>query len=272
MSEMLFQEQEHEVIYLKRLIETLDLILDHEVLELRGNDPDTEIYFHTATHQKYFYIIVLDFLSKPNQKLIGEDLSCLDLLINIQKNPYFDVDNSISKLTTATEAFQSWLNKEITVDVWLPIIDKQCNLKLKREEFIKICGNISKHNFASLTGVSDQIRKILKRNRIDLSLYNSLLTLNDFYERFHNDILIYHGSNIAEMLNNIRWGIHDYLLPEFKNSYKKDDSDRMRYAYTYPKNIKNEFARTCYWDLMNSIRTKPKLKKFKSNKYLKLSY
>lgn len=272
MSEISFNEQEQEVIRLKHIIETLDLILNHKVLELRGNDPDTTIYFHTAIHQKYFYIILLDFLSKPAQELIGENLSGLDMLINIKENPHFNTDKSISELIATTKVFQSWVNKEITVDVWLPTIDNQCKVKLKRGEFIKICGNISKHNFARLTGVSKQICRILKRNENDISLHDSLLILNEFYERFHDDILNYHSSNIVEMLNNIQWGIHDYLLPEFNKSYEKDDSDRMRYRYIYPRNIKNEFVKKCYWDLMNSIRTKPRLRKFESTKYLKMTY
>lgn len=272
MSEILFNDQEREVIHLKHIIETLDSILNHKVLELRGNDPDTTIYFHTEIHQKYFYIILLDFLSKSDQKLTGDNISGLDLLINIKENPPFDIDNSISELIATTKAFQSWINKEITVDVWLPTIENQCKVKLKREEFIKICGNISKHHFARLTKVSKQTQEILKRNEISISLEDSLLILNEFYERFHDDILNYHSSNIVEMLNNIRWGIHDYLLPEFNKSYEKDESDKMRYRYIYPRNIKNEFVKKCYWDLMNSIRAKPCIRKFESTKYLKMIY
>lgn len=274
MSEKLFTEQEYEVICLKAAIDSIDSILNHKVLELRGNDPDAEIYFHTETHQKYFYIIVLDFLSKTEQILTGENVSCLELIKNIKESPNFNTDNSISELTAAINTFYSWINEEITVEVWLPSIEKQCNVKLKREEFIRICGNISKHNFTRLTIVSKEIREILKKRQIDISFHDSLLILNDFYERFHEDILIYHGSNIAEMLNNIRWGIHEYLLPEFNRSYRKDESDPrgLRYSYTYPENIKAEFAKNCYWGLMNSVRAKPNLKRFKSTKWLKLRY
>ena len=122
--------------------------------------------------------------------------------------------------------------------------------------------------------VSNEIRKILEKRGIKLSFHDSLLILDDFYERFHDDILIYHGSNIAEMLNNIRWGIHEYLLPEFNKSYKKDDSDArgLLYGYTYPEKIKSKFARNCYWSLMNSVRAEPRIRKFKSTKWLKLRY
>lgn len=44
------------------------------------------------------------------------------------------------------------------------------------------------------------------------------LALEDFYRWFHDDILNYHASTIAEFLNNIRWGIYEYLQPEFQRS------------------------------------------------------
>ena len=125
-----------------------------------------------------------------------------------------------------------------------------------------------------MTIVSKKLVEILKRSKIDISLHDSLLILEDFYERFHDDILIYHASNIVEMLNNIRWGLQKYLLPEFNKSYRKDISDPrgLRYSYNYPKNIKEKFAKSCYWNLMNSIRREPNFKKFKSTKWLKLRY
>ena len=76
------------------------------------------------------------------------------------------------------------------------------------------------------------------------------------------------------MVNNIRWGIHEYLLPEFNKSYRKDhyDKEGLSYSYDYPKNINDKFAKSCYWSLMNSVRAKPHIKKFKSTKLLKLRY
>ena len=64
------------------------------------------------------------------------------------------------------------------------------------------------------------------------------------------------------------------MLPEFNKSYKKDLSDplKLRYSYIYPKNVKNKFAKTCYWSLMNKVRAEPNIRKFKSTKWLKLRY
>lgn len=269
-----FTLQEYEVISLKILIDTIDSMVNYEVLELGGSDPDVTVYFSTSTHQKYFYIMLVDFLSKADELLTGAAYNCVELLENISKNPQFNKNSSISSFKTASNIFKSWLDQEVTVDTWLPGIKKQCSLKLKREEFIVVCGNISKHHFARLTRISKKIKKILEKNGVDIPSHDSLLVLSDFYERFHDDILIYYGSNITEMLNNIRWEIQDYLLPEFNMSFKKDKSDpnSIRYNYTYPKDVKTDFAKTCYWNLMNSVRAKPCVKRFESTKYLKLRY
>lgn len=265
-------EQELESIYLKAAVDCLDSMLSPQLLELRGDDPDCETYFHQTTHHKYFYILLIDFLSKSDKLLTGKNLTCLELIKEMAKNPSFNINDSVLKLNTAVETFYNWLNEEVVVNVWLPTIDKESDMKLKRQEFIHICSNISKHNFTRLTIVSKKIKKILKMNGIEISSQDSLLILNDFYERFHDDILIYHGSNITEMLNDIRWGIQTYLLPEFDRAYIKDPSDRFRYSYNYPENINDDFARSCYWGLMNSVRREPSFKKFKSTKWLKLRY
>ncbi len=274
MEKMLFNDKEYEIILLKRLIETLDLMLNSEVLELHGNDPHTEVWFQTSIHQKFFYIILLDFLSRSDLELCKEKASCIDSLTIIQEKPNFNDNESISEFNTATEIFKSWINEEVIIkNFYISSLNKEFNLELKREEFIRICGTISKHNFTKLTRISEDIQKILKKNSINISNTSPILLLNDFYEKFHNDILIYHISNISEMLNNIRWGIHHYLLNEFNKSYMKNSSNSYgEYRYIYPKDVKNKFVRVCYWDLMNSIRSKPQFRKFKTTKYLKTRY
>jgi len=272
MSEEIFNEQELEAICLKAAVDCLDSMLTPEIIELRGNDPDSEVYFHQTTHHKYFYILLIDFLLNSSNLITGKSHTCLEFIKEIGGNPTFNFNNSVSELNIAVKTFYNWLNEEVVVSIWLPTIDKEGDIKLKRQEFIYICSNISKHNFMRLTSVSKKIKEILGKNEIEISFHDSLLMLNDFYERFHDDILIYHGSNITEMLNNIRWGIQRYLMPEFDRAYKKNSSDRFRYSYEYPEKIKDGFARSCYWDLMNSVRREPKIKKFVSNKWLKLRY
>jgi hypothetical protein len=100
-----------------------------------------------------------------------------------------------------------------------------------------------------------------------------MLALNEFYERFHDDIIIYHTSTLVEFLNNIRWGIHEYLEPESRRSRTRD-TKRATAAFYHeiPTQIQNSYARQCYWDLMRGVQWKPFIKKFKATQTLKGLY
>ena len=270
---MKFTPTEKEVIVLKAVIELIDSMVNFEVFNLYGNDPHTSIGFRTMTHQKYFNIILLDFLSCFDEKVLGEKRTYLESIRTICQSSNFNKNNLIENLKKSTEDFIIWLEQEVQVKTWLPSIDAEVSLSIKRIEFIKICGNISKHNFTRLSRVAKDLMTILKRNAINISFEDSLLILDDFYEIYHSDIFNYHSSTIAEFLNNIRWAVYEYLLPEFCQSIVYEGIKRpKKYHYTYPKELKNNFAQNCYWDLMNIVRSKPYMRKFKVTRYLKMYY
>ncbi|WP_199303242.1 hypothetical protein [Coleofasciculus sp. FACHB-SPT9] len=269
---MSFSETEREVIFLKAVKELIDEMVNYEVFDLNGSDPESQIMFHSITHQRFFNIILVDFLSCSDKKVIGEQQSYLSAIRSICQSPSFNEGESINNLVLATDRFIDWLEQEVQVETWLPSIETNAVLSIKRIEFLKICGNISKHNFSRLSGAVNELIKIFKRNNVDIDLEKSLLVLNEFYERFHTDILNYHSSTIAEFLNNIRWGIYEYLQPEFCRSIVWESKNPPIYKYTYPLDIKNEFAKSCYWELMNEMRSVPYIRRFQVTKWLKLRY
>ena len=270
---MKYNPTEKEVIILKAIIELIDSMVNFEVFDLLGKDPHSSIGFRTMTHQKYFNIILLDFLSCFDEKKLGKKQFYLDAIKAICQFPNFNENNSIRNLNISIEDFINWLEKVVQVKTRLPSINIETSLSIKRIKFIKICGNISKHNFIRLSRVATDLMTILKKSAVNISFEDSLLTLDDFYERYHSDIFNYHSSTIAEFLNNIRWGIHEYLFPEFCQSIVFEGNIHpQKYHYTYPIDLKNNFARECYWDLMNKIRSKPYIRKFKATRYLKMNY
>jgi hypothetical protein len=99
---MKFNNTEKEVIFLKAIKELIDEMVNHEVLKLLGNDPDSEIRFNSMTHKKYFNIILLDFLSCSDKKVLGEQLSYLGALKSICRSPSFNNNNSINELAALT--------------------------------------------------------------------------------------------------------------------------------------------------------------------------
>ena len=133
-------------------------------------------------------------------------------------------------------------------------------------------GNISKHNYLRSVDVAEGLQKILLKSGITVDINEALLALADFYERFQ-DILNYHSSTISEFLNNIRWGIYDYLQPEFNKSIVWEEGSKPpKYHYTCPEKIQSEFAKTCYWELMNEVLSPPFMRRFQVAKWLKLRY
>lgn len=263
---------EQEVILLKAAKELIDSMVNFELMSLVGNDPDSNIIFKSCTHQKFFNIILVDFLSCTDPRGPIKQTSYLEGLSKIVGNPYFDENNSIHNLKVATQEFKDWLDQEIEVDIWLPSIDKKTRLRIERSYFLKITGNISKHNCLRTINEAKKLQGILSRSSITVDINEALLVLADFYARFHTDILNYHSSTIAEFLNNIRCGIYDYLQPELKKSIVYEDGYPAKYHYTYPKEIQSEFAKACYWELMNEVREEPYMGKFTVTKWLKLRY
>lgn len=266
-----FSPSEMEVVVLLAIIDTLNNILNHEVVEIRKSGEYSEVHFKSAIQQKFFNVILTDFLSKLKNKSISNEMTFLELLQNICTQPQFNQNNTISSLQKSTATFHEWINDFIRVETPFPSLNRSVDLRIKRADFIQMCGNISKHHFAHLTMVARSFSEIMKENGLDVDLNQCLIGLNDFYDHFHNDIFSYLSSYITEMLNEILWGIHDYLSFEYDHSLKID-KETDSYSYTIPKHIQSAYVKTCYWDLMNRIRSKPCLQRFKSPVYLKLRY
>src|SRR5690606_34371848 len=125
--------------------------------------------------------------------------------------------------------------------IWLPTIELETRVKICRMMAIKICGNIAKHNFLRSAGVARELVTILAQAGHSVTKEEALLALADFYEKFHNDVLSYHGSTLVEFLNNIRWGIYDYLQPQYRRSLTRTAGDPVSYRYIYPNGLSSPF-------------------------------
>lgn len=263
---------EEEVVFLKAINEIIDSIVNLEMLEIQGRDPECSVLFKSTTHIRFFNIILVDFLSLTDKRALVSQSSYLSALRAISDSPNFNVDGSVGLLCDATREFVQWLEQEIAVDTYLPSISKEASIRITRIAFIKMCGNIAKHNVLRSIGVAEGLKSILAASGISVDLDKAMLALDDFYDWFHADILAYHSSTIVEFLNNIRWGIHEYLLPEFRRSYSAVEGKFPRYTYIYPASINQDFAKVCYWDLMSEVRGTPYVKRFQVTEWLKKRY
>lgn len=253
---------ENEVILLRAVYDHIDEMVNFSLLEIQGSDPDSTIMFKDMNQQKLFFILLVDFLSKTDSRGPIKQTSFLGGLAEICGNPSFSINESEADLKQTVEEFRQWLNEEREIDIWMPSISQNLRLPVSRLTAIKMSGDVSKHNYLRAIGVAENLQRILSQVGIELDMETALLALPDFYERFHDDILLYHSSHICEFLNNIRWDIHTYLKPEFNRSYHRSNDNLARYSYKVPESIKSSYARDCYWELMNELRRIPYMRKF----------
>jgi hypothetical protein len=133
-------------------------------------------------------------------------------------------------------------------------------------------GDLSKHDLLRSVGVARRLQSALEASGVSVDTESAMLALDDFYRRFHTDILNYHGTYLIEMLNNIRWGIHDYLTPEFHRSYTPTTGNPPMYEYQYPADVVTKFGRDRYWDLMNTFIRGPIIPRFRTAQSFKKRY
>ncbi len=267
-------DSEKEILALKAVWESIDSMVNHNILVLYHDDPHSEIQCKTDIHQKYFNIILLDFL---NSKIFGIGKDCIESIEIILKNPSFSID--IRHFQKAIIEFKNWLDQNVRLErngtervFWFATLEKNIPLEITHSEFIKICGNISKHNTLGLNIQATILQKIFKRNGAEIELTKALLIMGEFFEKFHEDLFSYHISSISELLNNVRWGIYEYLQPLYKQSRRPRSDiayDKNACLYEYPEHVTNSYVQARFSELMNDVRSKPYMPRFIVSENLK---
>ena len=268
---MSYGTEEIEAIGLCIALEAIGDIANHSLLkisELAGDLGEAEIRFHTHAHQELFLIRLLDFAKERGEaSLTGVSGSCLDVLKSACQTKAFESNGSASSLTVAVDRLSSWLNERTPLELWLPSLDLSVQLVVPRIEFLHLSGNQAKHNLSRLTVVSKRVALLLKEHGHDVPIESLPLALDDFREHLEHGYFIYYGTWITELLNNIRWGIQEYLTPTYALCLKVDDD--LRYHYEFPDSIKSKIPREWFWRLMNHVRRRPYFDRFSTPGYLK---
>jgi hypothetical protein len=166
-------------------------------------------------------------------------------------------------LLKAVEEFADWLETEF--------VAKNVNfgklgsfdVNISRYRYIRMCGDVAKHNSARLSDNVKKLRQLLQNAGKAVSEQEAYWALDDFFHWFFDDIFIAHSSSIAAFLNNIRWEIYEYLGPEYLRSWHRPDgAPDLVYSYRYPDGCIDPVARGMYWDLMNRVRASPSMQRF----------
>lgn len=270
---------EREVIVLKAVWNLIDDLVNYVMFVNPTGTVDVAMMPESSTHQRLFNILLVDFLSKPPNGQFGlaappqngrlVDQTYLFFLSKICETPCLNPPGA-DLLRLPVEKFANWLEENFVIeDVWLPSVQIELDMRLKRIEPIRICGNIAKHNFSRLDRDVRAIRLLIERNGHQVDDGQSYIIIPEFYEWFHDNVLNYQISHIAEMLNDIRWGIYDYLKPHFDKSIVREPPPSIYYEYSVPAECGSALSRAMYWDLMNDVRAKPYMPRFTVDSHLK---
>ena len=233
--------------------------------------PDGPARFANFCAGRLFFIWLVDFLSPSDEKVFGEKNPYLRGLCEINQSNHFNNQTGADNLSSACDDFRTWLEAEITIEgwYWSASLDLEHDLKIKRFDLITLYANIQKHNFSRLGGAAERLRKILDKNGHPVRHKDALLALGDLESQMDEGfgIVDYYASTLIEFVVNIRWAIQDYLEPFYLNC-KKSGSDG-GYVYNVPSAISDDFAETCFWNLMNTVLKKPIIQKFQTPSELK---
>jgi hypothetical protein len=286
---MTFTKTEQEAIVLNAVWAMIDDMVNFAIfMPLEGRTQNTNLTPKSSDTQRLFHVLLGEFLSplvrkgkrglpfdlpQPPSGARPSDLTFLFYLRQVLGEPKL---NAIpDAIRQPVEAFADWLEEDSYVEgVWLPSINVEAHLTIKRITWLKICADIGKHNFARLEPNVSKIVSILAAHDKEIDEGMGYAVLPEFWEWFHTHLFAYHASTIAEFLNNIRWGIFHYLRPEFARAYhvtmRVTGADI--YAYHYPAEIVSPIARTMYWELMYMARSRPYFPQFTVTDSLKRQY
>lgn len=286
---MTFSRTEQESIILNAVWSQIDEMVNFAMfMPLADKLEDTNLMPRTSDTRRLFNILLGDFLSPlvkkgkrglpfglpaPPSDARPSDLTFLFYLRQVCDDSRLGHD--VRMLQLPVDAFSRWLEADTRIEkVWLPSIDTEIDLTITRITWLKICADIGKHSFARLESNVAKIVRILAEHGKPIDEGMGYAVLPEFWEWFHTHLFAYHLSTIAEFLNEIRWGIFEYLQPEFARAYHVTSHDVLTAAYAFhvPGDIVSPIARTMYWDLMNLARSRPYFPRFSVTRSLKQSF
>ncbi|WP_248915954.1 hypothetical protein [Pseudomonas moorei] len=265
-------KMEQEVVYLTAAIDLIRSMVNKAMFSVVGDGEHKNVWFESSTHRQLFSILLVDFLSPTDSMAPVPKKSYLAALSLVAEKPSFDVGGSAQYLREAVSTFRDWLRVDISVDAWLPSIDRQVVFRIPRYVVLKIDGDISKHNSLRSARVAAELQALLIKAGEPTELYQAMLAQQDIYDIFHDDVCAYHASTIAEFLNSLWWGIQNYLEPEYKRSFTPPENDLPMYGFKPPTELQHPYAKTCYWNLMNQVQSGPIFNPFTVTKHLKGKY
>ena len=103
---------EREVILLRSVYDHISEMVNPSLLDVLGEDPNSEVKFKDIPHHRLFFILLVDFLSTTDKDGPIKKTPFLQGLSDVCDTPQFSVDGSENELKDIVNHFRNWLKKE----------------------------------------------------------------------------------------------------------------------------------------------------------------
>jgi len=255
--------------------EALGDIVNHALLDftpVNTRPGEMEVRFKSRAHRDLFLIRVLDFVhEKGASTLLGDKISCLGVLERAAAEQVLSPGAAADELASAAREARVWLEQPIRPKFWLGNIDADVRLNVTRLQLLRISGNQAKHNLARLTFVSRDLHALLAEHGYDVPIEKIPFALDDLREHLSENLFLYYGGWIAELMNNLAWAIHRYITPLYCRSYRSLDGEMEgMYRFEPPHGVEpNTVEHAWFHNLMNYARRNPHVQPFRTSRFLR---
>ena len=243
---------EKEVLILNSVLEaTSDLMSTSLVSPFARDGIVTEVKPKDNLGKRLFAIILLELVSDLDTKFFKAKRSALEYLIEIGQAPKLGGKQLGKRMAKAAQGFQNWLDKEFDYE-FDSAMGQRIKVRFTRKEVISFCGNFQKHFCYRLGSVAKKMSTIYARAGSPISGLESLNLLEDVQTWLYDDVFAYHFTKICEHVSTVNNAIEAYLMNVYKKRFKR--IDETFYKYTMPRDIKSDFVKWQYYELLNKIR------------------
>lgn len=254
---------EREVVVLASVMGIIDDMVNHVIFSFPGSDTTLQPFPETSTTRAYFALRLSDFLSQTDEHIGIAKLPYLRHLTQIVESPSL---GDATGLRAGVEQFVAWLNEKKTfAKVWLSTLSIETSLTPSRLSWLKVTGNLQKHDALRSGGTADDIVKWLQEQGHTIDRMDVLGALDDFREWLTEDALSAYIPKLGFLLNELRWETFEYLRPYYRRHHSVELDEALhlhRDRFTADPRITTPFACGQRHALLNWVRKEPIVRRF----------
>jgi hypothetical protein len=259
----MLSEPEREVVVLSSVMGIIDDMVNHIIFSFPGNDTTRQPFPETSTAKSYFALRLSDFLSQTDHNIGIEEIPYLRHLTQIVQNPSL---GDATGLRASIKQFVDWLNEKKTfAKVWLRTLNIETSLTPSRLSWLKVTGNLQKHDALRSSGTAEDVAKWLREQGHPVDHMAVLGALDDFREWLTEDALSAYIPVLGFFLNELRWETFEYLRSYYQKHHVIEWDNALqfhRYRFTPDPRITTSFACGQRHALLNWVRKEPIVSRF----------